>query len=383
LQTGEESQCTRIPDIDMEVERPLVSRAEMGELLGRKANQAATHGGRSMTRLRLRWTLVGITAGLIALPASGAPPTLQLQDFLTAMQLSPKDVEAAKSGEIISGTAEASNERELVATMAFVVADVLPDQLVERGESGMLDEVDEQTIIFSILPENPTLESFAGLKLREDDVRDFARAKAGDRLNLSTEELEALAKLGKNPTASQVEAVVQAAMLARVQAYKAKGLAGIAPYQRSGGKERSAAEDLRTATKASHTIQGEVPDAFKLLLDYPAAIPAGTEETYRWSYIEAHAEPTIVLTHNLYIPEGESWIVVQRQFYVSRGYNCEQAIAAFIPVAEGTAVFYINRTSTDQVSGFGGGAKRSIGSKLLASQLKALYASAREAAVIE
>ncbi len=336
-----------------------------------------------MTRLRRRWTLVGITAGLIALPASGAPQTFPLQDFLTVMQLSPKDVEAARSGEIISGTSEASNDRELVATMAFVVADVLPGQLVERGESGILDQIDEQTIIFSMLPENPTLESFAGLKLREDDFRDFARAKAGDDLNLSTEELEALANLGKNPTVSQVEAVIQAAMLARVQAYKAKGLAGIAPYQRSGGKERSAAGDLRTATKASHTIQNEIPDAFKLLLEYPAAIPAGTQERYRWSYIEAHSEPTIVLTHNLYIPEGESWVVVQRQFYVSRGYNCEQALAAFIPVAEGTAVFYINRTSTDQVSGFGGGAKRSIGSKLLASQLKALYVSAREAAVIE
>ena len=87
-----------------------------------------------------------------------------------------------------------------------------------------------------------------------------------------------------------------------------------------------------------------------------------------------------MLTHNLYIPDGGSWIVMQRQFYVSRGYNCEQAIGAFVPVEKGTAIFYINRTSTDQVSGFGGGAKRSIGSKLLSSQLKALISVARKAA---
>ena len=40
---------------------------------------------------------------------------------------------------------------------------------------------------------------------------------------------------------------------------------------------------------------------------------------------------------------------------------------------KGTLVLYTNRTSTDQVTGFGGGTKRSIGSKLLDSQLEGLY----------
>jgi hypothetical protein len=336
-----------------------------------------------MTRLQLECFLTGIIASLVAIPGLAAPPTLQVQDLLTAMHVSPKQVEAAKAGEIISGTTDASNEREIVATMVFLVKDVLPDQLVERGESGLLDQVDDQTIVFSILPENPTLESFAGLRLREDDLREFGRAKAGDALNLSADEIAALNELGKNPSAVQIESVVQAAMLARVEAYKARGLAGIASYQRSGGKLRSAGDDLKSASLATETLERVAPDAHKVLLEYPNAIPLGTEETYRWAYIEAHGEPTIVLTHNLYIPEGESWIIVQRQFYVSRGYNCEQAIGAFVPVVDGTAVFYVNHTSTDQVSGFGGSAKRSIGSKLLSSQLKGLYSKFREAASAE
>ena len=40
-------------------------------------------------------------------------------------------------------------------------------------------------------------------------------------------------------------------------------------------------------------------------------------------------------------------------------------------------VVYGNRTSTDQVEGWGGGAKRSIGSKLLESQLEALAGKVR------
>jgi hypothetical protein len=116
-----------------------------------------------------------------------------------------------------------------------------------------------------------------------------------------------------------------------------------------------------------------VPTAYQYLLDYPAAKPAGAEESYRWSHLMAHGTPTIALSHGLYVPDGDSWVVVQRQFYVSGGYNCEQAIAAFLPMKGGTLVTYSNRTSTDQVLGFGGGAKREIGSKLLASQLEDLY----------
>ena len=71
----------------------------------------------------------------------------------------------------------------------------------------------------------------------------------------------------------------------------------------------------------------------------------------------------------------------QRQFYVSASYNTEQAVAGFVPVPEGTLVVYANRTSTDQVAGFGGGTKKAMGKKLMASQLQGLYEKLRKAAV--
>ena len=63
-------------------------------------------------------------------------------------------------------------------------------------------------------------------------------------------------------------------------------------------------------------------------------------------------------------------LVVQRQFYASSGYNVEQAVTGFLPVQEGTLVVYTNHTSTDQVAGFGSGAKQSIGRKFMAAQLE-------------
>ena len=94
---------------------------------------------------------------------------------------------------------------------------------------------------------------------------------------------------------------------------------------------------------------------------------------------EAHGVPTIALTHVLLVPDGDAWLVVQRQFYVSAGYNVEQAVAAFLPSKGGTVVAYANRTSTDQITGFGSGTKRSIGSKILASQLETMFERARAA----
>jgi hypothetical protein len=69
------------------------------------------------------------------------------------------------------------------------------------------------------------------------------------------------------------------------------------------------------------------------------------------------------------VPDGDARVVVQRQFYVSTGYNTEQAVAPLLPVQTATVVVYGNRTSTGQITGLGGSSKRAIGSKMLASQL--------------
>ena len=71
-------------------------------------------------------------------------------------------------------------------------------------------------------------------------------------------------------------------------------------------------------------------------------------------------------------------MVVQRQFYASNGYNVEQAVAGFLPVRDGTLVVYTNHTSTDQVAGFGGSAKRSIGRKFMAEQLEKSFDRSRK-----
>jgi hypothetical protein len=93
--------------------------------------------------------------------------------------------------------------------------------------------------------------------------------------------------------------------------------------------------------------------------------------------LRAHGEDTIVLDHVFQATFDEAPFLVQRQYYVSTGYNAEQAIVAFLPVDEGTLVIYTNHTSTDQVAGPGGRAKRKIGHTVMAGQLKKLFEATR------
>ena len=197
-------------------------------------------------------------------------------------------------------------------------------------------------------------------------------ATPGGELNLSAEEIAAFRKLGAGAAPSVVQAQVRSALLARLSAYRARGLAGIAPYARGDG-ERSPADELRTASRAAKVLERYAPAAYQLLLSYPDAKPPGMEETFRWAHFDADGTPTLALTHLMLVPDGDAWIALERQFYVSTGYNAEQAVAAFLPSEAGTVVIYANRTSTDQITGIGGRAKRSIGSKALASQLETLF----------
>lgn len=325
-------------------------------------------------------------AGLIAATLLVAYPSSSLargKKFDAAQVLKelgfPDDARAKlEAGQIVKTTVKSSNERELTAAMAFLVK-VPPKQLVDKLQSGLLISVDENTIKYGSI--NGKISDLSGLTLAPDAdkrAKGYTNAKAGSDLNLSEAEIRAFNTLEGKPLAA-VEEQVRTSVFARYQAYKAKGLDGIAPYARSGGKSRDAAGDLRSASKASVALEKHVPDFYKLLNDYPAGTKPSTE-AFHWTTYKAHGEPVILLTHAFSMAEGEAFAVCQRQFYVSSSYNVEQAVAGFLPVSKGTLVVYANRTSTDQVAGFGGGAKRSMGGRILASQLESLFEDLQKAA---
>lgn len=313
-------------------------------------------------------------AALLALVAVAAPASAQVPDaatLLSSVGFSRDEIQQVMNGKIVRGNMKPASERQLVAGMAFLVEDT-PKKLVAKLRSGLAVKVDPQTLQSAEFEGAGSLADLATLTLEpgaDERAKAYVNASPGGDLNLSAQEIAAFEAL--QPTPAAVRPAVAAQLLARMQAYQTKGLDGIAPYARSSGR-RSPADEIRTMTKASAALQRYVPATYKMLLAYPNSKPAGTEEVFRWSQINAHDVPTYTLTHALIVPDGDAYVVVQRMYYVSTGFNAVQAIAALLPVQGGTVMIYGNRTSTDQVAGWGGSVKRSIGSRLLESQIEDL-----------
>jgi len=319
-----------------------------------------------------------LAATLSALPAAAQLPDAKA--LLGDVGFSADQIQQVTRGEIVRGAIQAASDRELVVALAFQVG-ATPAKFIADLKAGLGIKVDPGTLSSGVFRGAGSAADLAALALDPDGqkrAKAYVNAQPGGDLNLSTQEYATFNALA--PSLEAVTPALRAALLARVQAYQKQGLAGIAPYALGDGKTRSAADELRTATQASKALQKFIPAAYQMLLDYPAAKPAGTEEVFRWAQIDAHGVPTLTLTHSAYVPDGDAFFVMQRMFYVSSGFNAEQAIAAVLPVQGGCVVVYGNRTSTDQVTGFGGSAKRSIGSRLLESQLEGIFEKARAAA---
>jgi hypothetical protein len=313
------------------------------------------------------------------LALSAAPARAQMpdpKDLLANLGFAADAQAKVMAGELVNEDVKSSNERELATGLAFLVKQT-PKQLVAKLEKGLLQHVDANTLSFGEIRPGGGLADFAGLKLAEEEIKAYQNASPGDDLNLSSAEIETFQSLSGKP-ASAIEAQVRQSLLARVEAYQKSGLDGIAPYARAGG-ERSAAADLRSASEASAGAKKVAPSFYQTLIGYPVK-PEGFRERYTWTRYQAHGEPVLILTHAIVVEEGDAFAVCQRQFYVSASYNSEQAVAAFLPAQGGTLVVYANRTSTDAVTGFGGGTKRKIGAKVLASQLEGLFGKLQEAA---
>lgn len=314
---------------------------------------------------------------LLAAPASGADPTPTAQQVLVAAGLGADVLPSVLAGEMVEKSLPSTSDRDLAAALVFLVRKPPEAFVDELLRNQLIAREDPDTIDYGALEGDGSLDALAGLSLGADEKRRYARAEAGDDLNLSSAEVAALKALGGDE--SRVEAALKQILLGRYRAYRQQGLAGVAAYDR-GGKTTDAAGDLRRASEAARGIEQFDPGFYRYLQTLPKGAPADLREVFHWSHYRAHGEPTLILTHGFTTKVGGAIAAVQRQYYVSRGYNVEQAAVGFVPVQEGTLVVYANHTSTDQVAGFGSSAKRSLGEKVMGAQLKALYEKVRSAA---
>jgi hypothetical protein len=326
-----------------------------------------------MHRVTILFVSVAFSTLTAVVPAAAELPPVD--NLLADVGLSASEIADVKAGKIVDQSVSSAHERDLASAFAFFVP-TPPAELVKALKEGLLGKIDPNEIARGKISPAGAIADFATLTLSPDAekrAKRYVSAKGGDDLNLSTGEIAAFNKLGASAAVADVEAEVRAALLARYQAYHAKGLAGIPPYDRGEGASRSVADDLRKSLDALKNLKKHASAAYSAMLNYPSGLPAGTEDNFTWVHLKAHDVPTIVLTQGLFVPDGDAYLVLQRQFYVSEGFNCEQAVAGFLPAQGGTVVVYANHTSTDQVTGF-------VGSKLMASELEGIFTKLQKSA---
>ena len=327
---------------------------------------------------------VGLVFGDPALEASALPTA---EELLQALQLSDNDQQNIREGKIVTWSTTEGSDRELALGMALL-AKTKPEKLVPLfREAAAFKNVSSITGYGKIEGEG-TVTDFAGVKLApngEKEARRYLEAEPGDDLNLDVKEIasfRALKAASKDGAVSipKVEALIREGLLARYQAYHAKGLAGIAPYARKSGRQTLASDELSIATKQSKLVAKYLPSVYNALLNYPAIKfkeADEIEEQFFWVTIEVFGRPTYVLSHRLRFRIDEAFVIVDRHYYASHDYNALQQGAVALPTKDDTVVTYLSRVSTDQVAGFGSSAKHPVSRALMGPYLKDLLEALR------
>jgi len=321
---------------------------------------------------------VGAALCRVGAPASALPT---LDELMTDFTFSTDDVQRVRNGELVNTGAKETSERELAVVMVFLVKAPV-QKLIAALKGGPSSRNDPQVQAVTEIKGEGTLDDFKAVVLQpggEKETQRYLGAAPGDTLNLSLPEIASFAALKSAGGAAQpqVEEAVRKMLLARYQAYRGQGLAGIAPYARGKDKQSQAADDLRRATEAAKGIKKYTPTFYDVLMNYPQGTPAGLTQHFFCIRYAMDGRPNFALRQRLALPVEDAYVIADRDFYVSSGYNDTQAVGALLPVENGTVVVYLNRTTTDQLGGFGASAKQSIGRGMMAKQISAIFEKAR------
>ena len=301
------------------------------------------------------------------------------EGLIQQLGIQQQDVVKLNQGDVVFFNVTENNEKELAAGAAMYFP-AAPSKMIGLIKNKGLASIDTEVIAEGAIPSQATLDAFKGFSFKagSDEAASFLAAKPGSQFNLSTEEFQAL----QATSSAQPDAASQAyrkILLQRWQAYRKNGLKGVATYDRGNGTEANPGGELRTATQNSKILARYFPELYKAWLNYPAALPAGAEETFFWRNRNVESRPTAILVHRVMLSSDAGELILSRQFYAGHSYNSNQLTIACLPYLDGSLVIYTNRTFTDQVAGFGSSLKHSVGGQQARGEMTKMLKNARKA----
>lgn len=320
---------------------------------------------------------------LIALSATRRPAIAApgLDELLGDLGFSRDDLQRIRNGELVPSTAAPVSNRETATATAFQVNAPMT-MLIGMLEADHGFHNDPQIQAATEIGGSGSIDDFKVVVLQpggDSEAQRYLSATPGDTLNLSTAEIAAFEALNgvAGGGVAKAESLVRRTLFARYQAYRGQGLAGIAAYARAADRQSRPADDLRHATEAAKGLSAYVPAFHDLLTNYPQGKPSGFTERFFCIRYAVDGRPNFVLRHRLIMPAGEAYVVVDRDFYVSHGYNTTQSVAALLPADGGAMVVYASRATTDRAGGFAESEKQTLARDVLAKQIEEIFAKTR------
>jgi hypothetical protein len=248
----------------------------------------------------------------LLLAGPGAAQAIDPKTALDALRFPGDTLTRVGAGRFAEVALPTISERDLNVGIAFLVAKQSPAALARtvREERRVL-HADPNVIAYGDFEGEGTLAELKRLRLTPAQLKAFAQAAPGEEINLSLDEIAALHAAGAD--AHAIENAVRAVLLAR---YRAKGLAGIAPYARAGSAT-SAGDELAAVNRSARASHILSPTLYDLLDHYPDDLPPDFTEKLFWVQFRAHGEDTVALEHIFQATFEDTAVQVQRQYYVS------------------------------------------------------------------
>ena len=330
---------------------------------------------RSLKPIKFLWALSVLM--LLWCAAVGTVSASYVEDIVAALGLNQEQLRSLNEGEIVAFEVAEATQKELAVGLSVYLA-APPEKLIVFFKRGDLATVDPDVVTYQEIAQKSDANPFKEFMFTPDqldEARNLLTVTAGDRFNLSAEEIKSFAALKKNSADwNEVDLVAavsrhyQQILLNRLQEYRKRGLAGIAPYAREK-IETNPAEELRIAASSSKLLTQFSPILQKFWLNYPAPLPLGTEEHFFWINRKVDDRPTAILSHRILHSSDTAAVIITRQFFVGHSYNSSHLIVGCLPYRDGSIVIYTHRTSTDQVTGLGKKLKHNIGREQMKKQM--------------
>ena len=324
------------------------------------------------------WRVMMTALAAALLNASTAVADPAADELIAAIGIPPGDLSKLEKGEIVSFTVSEPTAKSLATGIALYVK-APPAKLVELVKRGGLLANDPDVSAHGELAAGAGPEAFKKFAYgtaQVDEAKDLLDAEAGADFNLSGQEIASFRALQAGLDQGNGKAVADAVarnyrsvLAARLKAYQQNGLKGIAPYDRGKGETADPSAELTADVQQNKVLPRYFPALQRALLQFPAALPAGTESQFFWINRKVQDRPTPILTHRLTYALNDGAVMVQREFYAGHSYNSSQAVFGSLPYLDGALVMYGLRSSTDQVAGMGQSLKHSIGRGQLNSEI--------------